>query len=170
MVIVQNHWINSSDCNAAASFSDYCSTSKHSPKWPNTNSCRLNPNKFTDTLLVKNNSATNVSLLTAQHENGVLQNCHVPFVEYKLWRHLVMHCVCTLLHTDIGRHGGCCAEVGYRLQMKIKIWSQTFSPIAYHRVPATENRRHMPAEYIGLQLRQSKKLTVVCMVYHDTPW
>jgi len=68
-----------------------------------------------------------------------------------------MRCVCALLHTDIGRHGGCCAEVRYRPQMKIQIGSQTFSPIAVRRVPATENRRHMPAEYIGLQLRQSKK-------------
>jgi len=72
-----------------------------------------------------------------------------------------MHCVSALLHTDIGRHGGCCAEVGYRPQMKIQILSRTFLPIADRWVPATENRRHMPAEYIGLQLRQSKKLTVV---------
>jgi len=37
----------------------------------------------------------------------------------------------------------------------------TFTPIAVCRVPATENLCHMPAESIGLQLRQSKKLTVV---------
>jgi len=62
-----------------------------------------------------------------------------------------MSFVCAFLHTDIAKHGGCCAEVEVKQS----------SPIADHCVPATENRRHMPAEYMGLQLRQSKKLTVV---------
>jgi len=30
-VIVQSNWINSSDRNAAANYSDYCGMSKHSP-------------------------------------------------------------------------------------------------------------------------------------------
>jgi len=83
-----------------------------------------------------------------------------------------MSCVRAFLHTDIARHGGCCAEVEVK----------QFSPIADRCVPATENRRHMPAEYMGLQLRQSKKLTIVgcrpampwygcTMVYHMVlPW
>ena len=36
-----------------------------------TDSCRLNPNKFTDTPLVKNNSATNVSFVTLQLYHGL---------------------------------------------------------------------------------------------------
>jgi len=36
-----------------------------------TDSCRLTPNKFTDTPLVKNNSATDVSFVTLQLYHGL---------------------------------------------------------------------------------------------------
>jgi len=37
-----------------------------------TDTCRLTPNKFTDTPLIKNSSATNVVSVTLQDEHGVL--------------------------------------------------------------------------------------------------
>ena len=101
---------------------------------------------------------------------------HAPFLEYKLWCHLVMRCVCTLLHTDIRRHGGYCAVVGYRPQTKIQIWRQTFSSIAVRCVPATANRHHMPADRPTIAVNQKHGILhgktwytmVNPMVYHGT--
>jgi len=49
-----------------------------------TDTCRLTPNKFTDTPLIKNSSATNVVSVTLQDEHGVAYLAKMPFVEYKL--------------------------------------------------------------------------------------